>query len=294
MKGKEIITTLLRQIGFNRPEDLVRLTQFLSAAERRGRVLVAGDLHGEYHTLLGALRALNFNDRDDRLILTGDIHDRGKNPELCLDLLRQPWVESVLGNHELMLLETVDGSGVIKKGAMFDMWMENGGEWALQAKPAHLAGWRRLLLERVPLNWVVERRDGQRALICHAESDPGLHGAVSALSQEQLPLSQIRNSPAIWGRRILRVAQDQQAPRSRKRQELRPLDGFRCSVHGHSQLPVAGWVCNQLFIDTGAVFGGHLTLVDLDHVVTGRTTGIYSWNIASERLLGYAARNLFG
>lgn len=275
-----------------RQDDSVRLARYLPRGERSGRVLVAGDLHGEYQTLMRALQALSFDRDRDRLLLLGDIHDRGRSSEECLDLLSQPWVESVLGNHELMLVESVATDGSLRGGAL-DLWMANGGEWVLDASPRRRAGWRRLLLDKLPLNWVVERRDGRRVLVCHAEPDPEWLDRVLALDEGRLPLNAFRGSVTLWGRRILGVAADETLARREKERLLRPLGGVLCSVHGHTQLAGAGWVNNQLFADTGAVFGNRLTLVDLDHLIPGRANGIHAWEIASQRLLGYAAGTIF-
>lgn len=288
-----MIGALLKKIMFSRGEDVIPLVRYLPSSGRRGRVFVAGDLHGEYQTLMKALRALGFDETRDRLIMVGDLHDRGEHSGPCLDLLRQPWIEAALGNHELMLLESVDGGGSLRKGRPFDVWMANGGEWILDVPRRIRAEWRRLVLENAALNLVVERLDGRRVLICHAEPDPAWHAELVALSGESLPLGQLRGSVCIWGRRILGVVTDDELTRQRKRDLLPPLADFMFSAHGHSRLPVAGWVNNQLFMDTGAVFGNRLTLVDLDQALPGHSSGVYSWEVAAERLLSHSAVRLF-
>lgn len=288
-----MLRKLVDRIRKGRPEDAVRLVRYLPRGERDGRVLVAGDLHGEYQTLMQALQALSFDRQRDRLLLLGDMHDRGRSSEECLELLNQPWVGSVLGNHELMLLETVAADGSLRRGKALELWLANGGEWALDASRQRRAAWRRLLLERVPLNWVVERRDGRRVLVCHAEADPALMGEVLSLGEVALPLSAIRFSVTLWGRHTLVLAGDDSLSRQQKQRRLRPLEGVLCSVHGHTQLSGAGWVNNRLFADTGAVFGNRLTLVDLDRLIPERANGIHAWEIASQRLLGYAAGTIF-
>lgn len=289
-----MIGSLFKKLLTKRPECGVRLVRGLSAAERAGRVFAVGDLHGEYEALMQALRALAFNFSADRILLVGDIHDRGRSSGKCLDLLHEPWVLSVAGNHELMLLESIASDGALMEGGsdVVEMWMANGGEWALEAPPLKRADWRRLVLDSVPLYWVVERRDGRKALVCHAEPDPDCLADVVMLTSRTVPVSQLRGSATVWGRRILRIAGDTEMPREQKKQLLKPVEGVLFSVHGHTQLKTAGWVQNLLFADTGAVFGNYLTLVDLDHAIPGRSNGIYAWDIASERLLSYAASNI--
>jgi serine/threonine protein phosphatase 1 len=101
-----------------------------------GRDFVVGDLHGSISMLELALKQVEFNEEKDRLFLVGDLADRGEDSMACLRLLNNPWVHSVMGNHEEMLL-----------GAVFQLfWPDqempdffmggrglfriNGGQWA--------------------------------------------------------------------------------------------------------------------------------------------------------------------
>lgn len=290
-----MIGAFFKKIFVKRVDCAVSLVHHLSNSERKGRIFAVGDLHGEYDALMQALRALAFDFGKDRVLLVGDIHDRGRNSEKCLDLLREPWADSVLGNHELMLLESIDEDGALMGSgcSAVEMWMANGGEWALGAPQHNRADWRRLVLDSVPLNWVVERKDGRKVVVCHAEPDPDWLADVVALKNRPIPVSQLRGAITVWGRRILRTAGDDEMPRQQKQHLLSHVEGVLFSVHGHTQIKTAGWVNNLLFVDTGAVFGNRLTLVDLDHAIPGRSNGIYAWDIASERLLGYAATRLF-
>lgn len=272
----------------------VALVRHLPLSERRGHLYLVGDLHGEYGSLLLALKALSFNPALDRVLFTGDMHDRGRNSAACLELLRQPWVDSVLGNHELMLLNAVDDDGSLWKArnSMYAGWMTNGGEWVEETSQEERSAWRRRILERVPLYWIVERRDGRRVMVCHAEADPLLLPDVLDLRNQPVPLGTLHSSPTLWGRHTLAVAGDETISSQRKKQLLPPLEGALFAVHGHSQLKLASWVANRLFIDTGAVYGNLLTLVDVDHALPGRPGGVRAWDIASEKLIGYAATNL--
>lgn len=272
----------------------IALVRYLPRAERKGHLYIIGDLHAEYGSLMMALQALSFNPVMDRVLFTGDMHDRGRNSAACLDLLRQPWVDSVLGNHELMLLNVVDDAGSLSKArdGMYGSWMDNGGEWAEEAPQQERAAWRSCLLDRVPLYWIVERRDGRRVLVCHAEPDPLLLPDVLAFRDVAVPLGSLHASPTLWGRQTLRIVDDGSCSLQRKKQLLAPLEGVLYAVHGHSQLNMASWVNNRLFADTGAVYGNLLTLVDVDHALPGRPGGVQAWDVASEKLISYAATNL--
>jgi len=69
-----------------------------------GRLIAIGDIHGchaEFAELLGRLELT----KDDRLILLGDLVNRGPDSNKVIDLARQHRALSLLGNHELRLLK---------------------------------------------------------------------------------------------------------------------------------------------------------------------------------------------
>ena len=272
----------------------IDLVRYLPLSDRKGRAFAVGDIHGERGILTKALHALNFDFDKDRLICLGDILDRGQKPEECLDLLNEPWIDSALGNHEFMFLNTVapDGNLIVNGNPSFDIWMSTGGEWALQAPKLKLAQWRALLLEKIALNWLLELKDGRMALICHAEPDLKELDDILAMKNRPIQAQNLLNSPAVWGRSIIPIIRDKNSS-SLQMRKLPWLEGVLFSVHGHTKVKTAGWVNNLLFADTGAVFGNKLTLIDLDHVIPGRSNGIYSMDIATKRMLGYAGTTFY-
>jgi hypothetical protein len=64
----------------------------------------------------------------------GDLVDRGPESLQCLELLREPWFHCVLGNHEQMMLHAFFG------GRTGVHWLQNGGNWGLEALCAWDAG----------------------------------------------------------------------------------------------------------------------------------------------------------
>lgn len=69
-----------------------------------GRIIAIGDIHGchqEFAELLGLLELT----KDDRLILLGDLVNRGPDSCKVIDLARAHSALCLLGNHELRLLE---------------------------------------------------------------------------------------------------------------------------------------------------------------------------------------------
>jgi hypothetical protein len=68
-----------------------------------GRIIAIGDIHGCHHEFAELLALLELT-KDDRLILLGDLVNRGPDSCKVIDLARQHRAISLLGNHELRLL----------------------------------------------------------------------------------------------------------------------------------------------------------------------------------------------
>lgn len=83
------------------------------------------DIHGDiirYHEML---ELIEFNE-DDQLYVIGDVIDRGRfGVEILLDIMEQPTVHMLMGNHEHTCY-----NGVVKHDRdAWDTWIRNGGAW---------------------------------------------------------------------------------------------------------------------------------------------------------------------
>lgn len=90
-----------------------------------GRDFIVGDIQGCYNELMGALKGCGFNESTDRLFCVGDLIDRGPNSYECANLIYKPWVHSTMGNHELMMYQSV----LHNRRDYHDCWINNGGLW---------------------------------------------------------------------------------------------------------------------------------------------------------------------
>ncbi|WP_415396285.1 metallophosphoesterase [Sulfurimonas sp. CS5] len=87
-------------------------------------IWVIGDVHGEYEKLLNLIEKLP---KDAQICFTGDLVDRGESSANVIELMLNSNYHAVLGNHELMMLEsTIDSDKDY-------MWKVNGGEEALSS-----------------------------------------------------------------------------------------------------------------------------------------------------------------
>jgi serine/threonine protein phosphatase 1 len=94
------------------------------APTEAGRLLAIGDIHGCDVALETLLTAINPR-RADTIVVLGDVVDRGPNTKRCIELIfelqQSCRVISVLGNHEEMFLDAING------GRWQRAWMQNGG-----------------------------------------------------------------------------------------------------------------------------------------------------------------------
>jgi len=211
-------------------------------ANTSGRDFFLGDPHGRLDSVLLALGEAGFEPQTDRVICVGDLVDRGPNSFELLKLTRQPWFFAVRGNHEAMLLEVTDHFSLVH-------WLMNGGTWFLD-----LGGEAALdtyaLAMNLPCAITLDTKDGQKVGICHAEWPGSDWSDVEIALGDEALLKQM-----LWGRNIFKENKgihDQTAI---------------LTVHGHSTIDKPLKIGSALFIDTGCVYGGPLTLLELEDAI---------------------------
>lgn len=215
-----------------------------------GRDFLVGDLHGCYHSLVRQLDASAFDPSADRLFCVGDLVDRGPDSLRCLQLTREPWFHSAWGNHEDLMLE---GLSAAQGSSAFELWMANGGEWALACDSDDLKQQITAHAEATSLAIEVPV-DGYRVGLVHAEV-PGNRWACWSS-----PLSADDRNQAIWSRAtIINALRGRPVP---------PVAGIDQVFFGHTPLAAPAHLTNRLYIDTGAGYpGGEPTLFELKKVL---------------------------
>lgn len=207
------------------------------------RVFVVGDIHGEYDLLQHELLNANFNYEKDLLVSVGDLIDRGKSNIECLQLIREPWFESVLGNHEDMMINAV----LHNASNYIDAWVKNGGIWyySLDAEDKLLVdSLAKYADENVP--HIIELSlNGKTIVVCHADYPSKHYSPNKAMDVMGL----------IWSReRMNQLNADI---------DNGGIDGADLFVFGHTVVHRVTQHHNCVWIDTGAVYGGELTMLSL-------------------------------
>jgi len=157
-----------------------------------GRDFLVGDIHGEFTKLQRALDLIGFDIISDRLFTMGDLVDRGPESEEFWDYLRKPWFHSTRGNHEQMLIDSVEQGPTSHASGMHAM---NGGMW-LYGLPEIEQKCYAEVMKDLPLAIEIDTDNGKVGLV-HGEvplSDWNLFKSMYESNQERF------ESVALWAR----------------------------------------------------------------------------------------------
>ncbi|SDV49092.1 metallophosphoesterase [Chitinasiproducens palmae] len=210
-----------------------------------GRDFAVGDIHGCFRGLERALAQVSFDPSCDRLFSVGDLVDRGPDSDEAVEWIAKPFFHAVRGNHEQMAI------GVASGRYDRDTYLRNGGGWFLA-----LAPWQQRAVAEVfdmlPLAIEIEAERGAIGIV-HADiagqNWTAFRTALLALNATTPPRALMETT--LW---------------SRERAARRNCDGvpdLLALIVGHTPMTKPERLGNVHYIDTGAVFGRQLTMIDL-------------------------------
>ncbi|WP_411853290.1 metallophosphoesterase [Yersinia enterocolitica] len=211
--------------------------QKINGSEYR-RIFVVGDIHGCYKKLMDSLGRVAFDRSSDLLVSVGDLADRGPQNTECYELLNAYWFRAVRGNHEQMAIDVLAGDEA-------DTWIANGGRWFFLLEGNNRYQVEQLIKQAKQLPLVIEvTTDNGTYVIAHADypSDEYVYGKF------------VDKHLVLWNRKRLNAAMKGESD------EISGADKF---IFGHTPLVKPSLFKNQLYIDTGAVFGNTLTLIQI-------------------------------
>jgi len=201
-------------------------------------IFIVGDLHGCYNRLMTQLDELKFDRQQDLLISVGDLIDRGPQNLECLDLIMEKWFSCVRGNHEQMAIDALSGRNV-------NLWFHNGGDWfnRLDYDQEILA--KALIAKAESLPCVIElKTNGKTVVIAHADYPDDSYGFDKPIDLNDV----------VWSReRFSGIGDD----------DNYAINGADAFYFGHTPIQRKWSPFNLNYIDTGAVFGGILTIVQV-------------------------------
>lgn len=134
------------------------------------KAFIIGDIHGSLTELKELIQDIDRS--TTRIILVGDLIDRGKDSEGVIDFVRDNNIECVRGNHEDMLIECIPYLIEGNKWALGDSdWYLNGGhdvfnQYSSLAKLIADAEWLKTLPKYIETGIIND--DGKELLVSHA------------------------------------------------------------------------------------------------------------------------------
>lgn len=219
----------------------------------QGRDFIIGDLHGWKSILDALLEKVKFDATVDRLFSVGDLADRGPD---SYGSITDDRIISVLGNHEIMLLEAEE-SRHDPYGSSYaaDMFTVNGGAWYSELDETQ----KLKVLKKIktkPYAIEIETVLGKVGII-HAfikdwdhvveVFDHGLDEETDKSTIVGKTISEKVESMVLWSRSSL----------------TEPVKNIDFVVVGHTPINRASANFNMINLDTGAFAGNVLSMMEI-------------------------------
>lgn len=226
----------------------------------KGNDYVVGDIHGCFTLLQKKLDEIKFNPEVDRLFCVGDLVDRGRESEESIEWLEKPWFFCVRGNHEDMAIEYYQYCEYIgdeeKDLDYVNNYLQNGGGWFITLPMDEKIKYHDAFIE-LPLVIQVETKDGLVG-ITHAATHFAdwniLTDFLQDKSDSEYMLKEDWNDfyqDLIWNRDLMKYGNPM------------VIENVYKVYHGHTPTNKVVELGNRVYIDTGAVWTGQLTIIKL-------------------------------
>ncbi len=204
------------------------------------KIFAIGDIHGCLHKLTRLVEGLGVDPAADTLVFLGDYIDREDGGPDVVDYVLglKAGYRNVLclcGNHEYMFLRYLEGLDE-------NLYLENGGRSTLQAYGISLVDSLRKRKSKVPpahlkfFNSLLPYYETDDYIFVHAGLKPGVALSEQTLHDMVWIRADFIDSDFDFGKKVI-------------------------FGHTHRHLPIIA--ANKIGIDTGAVYGGKLTCLEL-------------------------------
>ncbi|SNR57375.1 polynucleotide kinase-phosphatase [Hymenobacter mucosus] len=240
-------------------QTIVRDPLYSNRKQDTGPFDIIGDVHGCYDELLALLTQLGYmvhtNPTEDvrdlgvhvtapagrRALFLGDLVDRGPaSPQvlrLVMSMVQGGQALCVPGNHDIKLLRYLNGKQVAEKHG----FAETVAQLATESEA--FKSQVRQFLDGLVSHYVL---DGGKLVVAHAGMREEMQGRGSGAVR----------AFALFGETTGEIDEFGLPVRYNWASEYR---GRAMVVYGHTPVPDPEWLNNTIDIDTGCVFGGHLT-----------------------------------
>ena len=200
------------------------------------RILAIGDIHGALEKLQMLMMNLNWDPTGDIIVFIGDYVDRGPQSAGVIDhiLGMKQWSDRIVclrGNHEQLFMDFLEGKNI-------ETFLYNGGDTTIDSYGGPDSG--------IPQ----EHYDFLQSLPLYFETDEYIF--VHAGLRDGIPLELQDPRDLLWIREEFIYSE---------------FDHGRRVIFGHTPSRVPIVQPNKIGIDTGAVYGGKLTCLEIPAMV---------------------------
>jgi serine/threonine protein phosphatase 1 len=208
------------------------------------KIFAIGDIHGCLDKLRSLMQKIDADPAGDTLVFIGDYIDRAAGGRDVVDYVltlkkQHSKVICLCGNHESMLLRYLEGIDE-------EIYLQNGGLATLNAYGISKSDSPRKRKAKVP----ADHLRFYESLLLYYETDDFIF--VHAGLEPGVPLSQQDTHDLLWVRQEF-IASD--------------YDFGKRVIFGHTHLQEPLIMPNKIGIDTGAVYGGKLSCLELPALI---------------------------
>lgn len=220
-----------------------------------GRDFICSDIHGHFSLLEKQLEAIGFSQANDRLFCLGDLIDRGDESNLVIEYLSKPWLHSILGNHELMLLDAFESESPHVR-SQWNFW---GGDWAEDFDDETLERYYEALVD-LPMAIELSLDDEKKVGLVHAELPEqcdweDIKWVLSSKDRRDNSTNTSLTYGMLWNKNQIR------SPEA-THNLIPPVNNIDHVFHGHTILSEITTISNRTFMDLGSYSSGKIGLID--------------------------------
>jgi len=214
---------------------------------------ICSDIHGNFSVVQKALDEVGFDENCDRLFSLGDLIDRGEESHLALEWLAKPWFFAIQGNHERMLINTIERQSDVLR----NQWMMWGGSWARDMDDEELYVYCKAF-SKLPIAIEIELTDGKTIGLVHAELPDEADWVKVKEFLQNIDPSKVEafreTSDMLWNRKQPLLSAEQLY-------QVKPVKNISHVFHGHTIVESYFTITNRTFMDLGAYQTGEIGLI---------------------------------
>ncbi len=222
---------------------------------KEGNDFICSDIHGHYSLLEKQLKSIGFDISKDRLFCLGDLIDRGDESSLVIEYLSKPWFHSILGNHELMLIDAFES----ESSHVRTQWGFWGGDWSEDLNNSELEPYYEALVG-LPMAIELTLSDGETVGLIHAELPKTCDwNEVTAQLSSKNKRDNTTHTPLTHG--MLWNKNQVHCPEA-VHGLIQPIKNIDHVFHGHTIINKITTVSNRTFMDLGSYESGIIGLIN--------------------------------